>query len=189
MMIYAQRPNATACAEYDFWNEKMRRYVMRGSSGIALIDTSGDKARLRYVFDVADTAELEKARRPRLWQYRPEHQRSVSAALEARFGVSGQQGFATQIEAVSSLLAAAYWDDNQEDLLRIVDGSVLEEYDKGGGNDLHQAIPLRHVCRHASPAFLHGTSDTWLSAPAPHCCAASPHGRRGRGGAIPGIGR
>ena len=92
MMIYAQRPNATACAEYDFWNEKMRRYVMRGSSGIALIDTSGDKARLRYVFDVADTAELEKARRPRLWQYRPEHQRSVSAALEARFGVSGQQG-------------------------------------------------------------------------------------------------
>ena len=130
MMIYAQRPNATACAEYDFWNEKMRRYVMRGSSGIALIDTSGDKARLRYVFDVADTAELEKARRPRLWQYRPEHQRSVSAALEARFGVSGQQGFATQIEAVSSLLAAAYWDDNQEDLLRIVDGSVLEEYDK-----------------------------------------------------------
>ena len=64
MMIYAQRPNATACAEYDFWNEKMRRYVMRGSSGIALIDTSGDKARLRYVFDVADTAELEKARRP-----------------------------------------------------------------------------------------------------------------------------
>ena len=128
MMIYAQRPNATACAEYDFWNEKMRRYVMRGSSGIALIDTSGDKARLRYVFDVADTAELEKARRPRLWQYRPEHQRSVSAALEARFGVSGQQGFATQIEAVSSLLAAAYWDDNQEDLLRIVDGSVREEY-------------------------------------------------------------
>lgn len=130
MMIYAQRPNATACAEYDFWNEKMRRYVMRGSTGIALIDTSGDKARLRYVFDVADTAELEKARRPQLWLYRPEHQRSVSAALEARFGISGQQGFATQIEAVSSLLAAAYWDDNQKDLLRIVDGSVLEEYDK-----------------------------------------------------------
>ena len=59
---------------------------------------------------------------------------------------------------------------------------------KGGGNDLHQAISLRHVCRHASPAFLHGTSDTWLSAPAPHCCAASPHERRERGGAIPGIG-
>ena len=84
MMIYAQRPNATACAEYDFWNEKMRRYVMRGSSGIALIDTSGDKACLRYVFDVADTAELENARRPQLWQYRPEHQERVAAALEAR---------------------------------------------------------------------------------------------------------
>ena len=60
---------------------------------------------------------------------------------------------------------------------------------EGGGNDLYQAIPLQHVCRHASPAFLHGTSDTWLSAPAPHCCAASPHEWRGRSGAILGIGR
>ena len=130
MMIYAQRPNATACAEYDFWNEKMRRYVMRGSKGIALIDTRGDKARLRYVFDVADTAELENARRPQLWQYRPEHQADVAAALETRYGASGKYGFATQIELVSSLLAQTYWDENQEDLLRIVDGSVLEEYDK-----------------------------------------------------------
>lgn len=60
---------------------------------------------------------------------------------------------------------------------------------KGGGNDLHQAIPLRYIYRHASPAFLHRTSDTWLSAPAPHCCAASLHEWRRRGGTIPGIGR
>lgn len=98
MMIYAQRPDATACAEYDFWNDKMRRYVMRGSSGIALINTSGYKARLRYVFDVSDTEELENARRPQLWKYRPEHQQSVAAALEARYGFSGKLGFATQIE-------------------------------------------------------------------------------------------
>lgn len=53
MMIYAQRPDATACAEYDLWNEKMGRYVRRGSKGIALIDDSGDRLRLRYVFDVS----------------------------------------------------------------------------------------------------------------------------------------
>ena len=58
LMIYAQRPNATACAEYDFWKDRMGRYVQRGSTGIALIDTSGYRPRLRYVFDVTDTAAL-----------------------------------------------------------------------------------------------------------------------------------
>lgn len=57
IMIHAQRPDATACAEYDFWNKKMGRFVRRGSTGIALIDTSGQKPQLRYVFDVADTGE------------------------------------------------------------------------------------------------------------------------------------
>ena len=52
LMIYAQRPDATACAEYDLWNEKMGRYVRRGSKGIALVDDSGDRPRLRYVFDI-----------------------------------------------------------------------------------------------------------------------------------------
>ena len=55
LMIYMQRPEATACAEYDFWNEKMGRYVRRGSTGIALIDATGYKPRLKYVFDVSDT--------------------------------------------------------------------------------------------------------------------------------------
>ncbi len=129
MMIYAQRPDATACAEYEFWNEKMRRYVLRGAKGIALIDTSGDKAHLRYVFDVSDTGGLENARRPRLWQYRPEHQRSVAAALETRYGISGAEGFADQLEKISANLAAEYWEDHQKDILGIVDGSFLEEYD------------------------------------------------------------
>lgn len=61
MMIYAQRPDATACAEYDLWNDKMNRYVRRGSKGIALLDERGDKLRLRYVFDVADTGTRENS--------------------------------------------------------------------------------------------------------------------------------
>ena len=66
-MIYAQKPDATACADYDLWNKQMRRYVRRGSRGIALIDTSGDNPRLKYVFDVADTGGRETSRRPFLW--------------------------------------------------------------------------------------------------------------------------
>ena len=58
LMIYAQRPDATACAEYDLWNEKMGRYVRRGSKGIALVDDSGDRPRLRYVFDISDTGNI-----------------------------------------------------------------------------------------------------------------------------------
>ena len=57
-MIYAQRPEATACAEWDFWNQRMRRYIRRGSKGIALIDASQGRPVLRYVFDVSDTCLL-----------------------------------------------------------------------------------------------------------------------------------
>ena len=129
LLIYAQRPDATACADYDLWNKQMRRYVMRGAKGIALIDTSTGKNRVRYVFDVSDTGERENARRPWLWQYRPEHQQTVAAALEKHFGISGEGGLADQLEQIASVLAGDYWKDHEYELTRIVDGSFLEEYD------------------------------------------------------------
>ena len=89
MMIYAQRPDATACAEYDLWNEKMGRYVRRGSKGIALVDDSGDKPRLRYVFDISDTGTREHSRTPWLWQLEEQHIGPVSAMLERSYGVAG----------------------------------------------------------------------------------------------------
>ena len=73
LMIYAQRPDATACADYELWNKRMGRYVRRGSTGIALLDDSGDRVRLRYVFDVSDTGEREHSRRPFLWKLEDEH--------------------------------------------------------------------------------------------------------------------
>ena len=100
----------------------MRRYVMRGAKGIALIDTSTGENKVRYVFDVSDIGERENARRPWLWQYRPEHQQPVTAALESRYGVSGENGLAEQLENIAAQLAEDYWNDNQADLLRIVDG-------------------------------------------------------------------
>ena len=68
LMIYAQRPDATACAEYDVWNNKMNRYVRRGSKGIALLDESGGYPRLHYIFDVSDTASRRNALYSDLWE-------------------------------------------------------------------------------------------------------------------------
>ena len=129
LMIYMQRPEATACAEYDFWNEKMGRYVRRGSTGIALIDATGYKPRLKYVFDVSDTGGKENARRVNLWELKDAHTDSVSAMLERNYGVSGKNGLAEQFESVASRLASEYWRDHSRDILGIVADSYLEEYD------------------------------------------------------------
>ncbi len=131
LMIYAQRPDATACADYDLWNQKMRRYVRRGSKGIALLDTSRGRPRLKYVFDISDTGEGANARRPFLWEYRPEeHREVVTEALEHRFEVTGEQGLVHQLEGIASQLATEYWEEHQRDILDIVDGSFLEGYDE-----------------------------------------------------------
>ena len=128
MMIYAQRPDATACAEYDLWNEKMGRYVRRGSKGIALVDDSGDRPRLRYVFDISDTGTREHSRTPWLWQLEEQHIGPVSAMLERSYGVVGDD-LAQQLSDVAGKLASEYWDEHQQDFRYIVDGSFLEEYD------------------------------------------------------------
>ena len=129
MMIYAQRPDATACAEYDLWNEKMGRYVRRGSKGIALVDDSGDRPRLRYVFDISDTGTREHSRTPWLWQLEEQHIGPVSAMLERNYGVAGDN-LAQQLTDVAGKLASEYWDEHQQDFRYIVDGSFLEEYDE-----------------------------------------------------------
>ena len=129
LLIYAQRPDATACAEYDFWNERMRRYVRRGSTGIAIIDNSGGKPFLRYVFDVSDTGGDEETR-PRLWQYQEEHREAVSAALAQRFDApAGDGSLPEQLEKIAVQFMADYWYEHKQDILDIVDGSFLAEYD------------------------------------------------------------
>ena len=129
LLIYAQRPDATACAEYDLWNEKMGRYVRRGSKGIALVDDSGDKPRLRYVFDITDTGTREHSRTPWLWKLEEQHRDSVSAMLERTYDVSGDD-LAGQLTEVAGKLAGEYWTEHRQDFLYIVDDSFLEEYDE-----------------------------------------------------------
>ena len=129
MMIYAQRPDATACAEYDLWNNRMGRYIRRGSKGIALVDDSGDRPRLRYVFDISDTGTREHSRTPWLWTLNEEHTAPVMAMLERNYDVSGGD-LAQQLADVAAKLAEEYWADHRRDILPIVDGSFLEEYDE-----------------------------------------------------------
>lgn len=140
LLIFAQKPEATACAGYEVWNETMNRYVRRGTKGIALIDSSGDNPRMKYVFDVSDTGGGANARRPFLWEYRPEHQEAVTTALENRFGKSGRISFAFQLEDIAGELIENWLDEHQRDLRGIVDGSFLEEYDEDN---------LRAVFKHA----------------------------------------
>ena len=130
LMIYKQRPDATACAEYDLWNKTMRRYVRRGSKGIALVDNTGSRPKLRYVFDVSDTGERENSRPVNLWSMREEYVPAVQDALEQAYGVEAGAGLEEQIEKISSQLASGYWDDNKEVILGIVDDSFLYGYDE-----------------------------------------------------------
>ncbi len=129
-MIYKQRPDATACAEYDLWNKTMRRYVRRGSKGIALVDNTGSRPKLRYVFDVSDTGERENSRPVNLWSMREEYVPAVQDALERAYGVGAGAGLEEQIGAIASRLAAEYWEENKDSILGIVDDSFLYGYDE-----------------------------------------------------------
>ena len=132
LLIFAQRPDATACADYDTWNTRMHRYVKRGGHGIALIDESGGYPRVKHVFDITDTGTGPNSLTPYLWNLQPEHFRTVSDALAQRFGiVSGDENaLLAQLRAVYSYLTAEFLENNFTDILRIVDNSLLSGYDE-----------------------------------------------------------
>ena len=131
LMIYAQRPDATACADYDIWNNRMNRYVRRGSKGIALLDESSGYPRLHYVFDVSDTGVRRNSRDPEVWQYNDDLKQPVSEMLAATYGISGER-VSQQLADVAGKLVADYWDNNGGDIRAIVDGSLLMDYDDAG---------------------------------------------------------
>ena len=124
LMIYAQRPDATACADFDIWNNRMNRYVRRGAKGIALLDESGGYPRLHYVFDVSDTAPRRNALYPDLWQINESLKEPVRSMLAENYGVHSES-FGQQLADVAGKLVQSYWDNNSSDILGIVDGSYF----------------------------------------------------------------
>ena len=131
LMIYAQRPDATACADFDIWNNRMNRYVRRGAKGIALLDESSGFSRLHYVFDVSDTAPRRNALYPDLWQINESLKEPVRSMLAENYGVHSES-FGQQLADVAGKLVADYWDNNGGDIRAIVDGSLLMDYDEAG---------------------------------------------------------
>ena len=131
LMIYAQRPDATACADFDIWNNRMNRYVRRGSKGIALLDESSGFPRLHYVFDVSDTGVRRNSRDPEVWQFNDDLKQPVSEMLSKTYGIGGER-VSQQLADIAGKLVADYWDNNGGDIRAIVDGSLLMDYDEAG---------------------------------------------------------
>ena len=131
LMIYAQRPDATACADFDIWNNRMNRYVRRGSKGIALLDESSGYPRLHYVFDVSDTGVRRNSRDPERWEMNDDLFKPVSEMLTAEYGISHER-LSQQLVNIAEKLVNDYWDNNSGDILNIVDGSFFDDYDSSG---------------------------------------------------------
>ena len=131
LMIYAQRPDATACADFDIWNNRMNRYVRRGAKGIALLDESSGYPRLHYVFDVSDTGVRHNSRDPERWELNDDLFKPVSDMLVQEYGISHER-LSQQLVNIAEKLVNDYWDNNSNDILNIVDGSFFDDYDSSG---------------------------------------------------------
>ena len=130
VLIHAQRPDASACAEYDVWTGRMGRYVRRGARGIALVDYSGDAPRLRYVFDVSDTGARRSSRPFRPWTVNDENLAEVQLGLKQDFGADGEW-LPGQLQDAARDLAEMYFDAHRHDISAIVDGTFMTGYDEG----------------------------------------------------------
>ena len=130
ILIYAQRPDASACAEYDVWTGRMGRYVKRGARGIALVDYSGDAPRLRYVFDVSDTGARRSSRPFRPWSVNDANLSEVQLGLRQDFGAEGEW-LSSQLQDAARDLAEMYFDAHRHDIGAIIDGSLMAGYDEG----------------------------------------------------------
>ena len=143
LLIYAQRPDATACASIEIWNDKMHCWVNKGAKGIALIDEEGSPyTGLRYVFDISD---VHKARRigrfPQLWEMREEHQEAVLDRLEGIYGDTNKEaGFTDRIREIAARIAQDCYGELASDMEYLKEGSFLEELD-----ELNVAVRIRET--------------------------------------------
>ncbi len=143
LLIYAQRPDATACASIEIWNDKMHCWVNKGAKGIALIDEEGSPyTGLRYVFDISD---VHKARRigrfPQLWEMKEEHQEAVLDRLEGIYGDTNKEaGFTDRIREIAARIAQDCYGELASDMEYLKEGSFLEELD-----ELNVAVRVRET--------------------------------------------
>ena len=128
LMIHVQRPDATACAGYDLWRDKMHRHVRYRAKGIAIISQVNGVPTLRYVFDISDTQPDANARIPYIWQYREEHQAVLSKTMEDCFSIPAYKGVPLQLATVAARFAGQYWEVYREKILQAVQNTLLQTY-------------------------------------------------------------
>ena len=148
LLIHAQRPDATACASLELWNEKMNRWVNRGAKGIALIDDTGPRRRLRYVFDISDTHMVRGGRTPNLWRIEDAQKEAVLDHLADAYGLA--EGDTADLNFALSAIAYQLTGENLEEamdgLLYETEGTFLEGLDEDtirGQRFLYAGCPLR----------------------------------------------
>ena len=130
LLIHAQNPQSTAVAGFDIWTKRMKRYIRRGSKGMALVHVDNGYPRIQYVFDVADTGIKNNSHNLVLWQYKDEYREAVTTALEERFGVACDNGFPDQLEDIATKLGTDYWNDYKSQIMFELSGSSLEGMDE-----------------------------------------------------------
>ena len=130
LLIHAQRPDATACAEYDLWNNAMHRYVRRGTKGIGLLVPGQQGMAVRYVFDVSDTGERRNARQVEPWSLSEAALPAVQHMLEHTYFADASMGLADQFVHLAARQALSYWQDHSRDIIDSVDNSALSGYDR-----------------------------------------------------------
>ena len=130
LLIYAQRPDATACAGYELWNNTMHRYIRRGSKGIALLTAGSGGMGVRYVFDVLDTGTRRESRDIEPWRITEQTEQPVRRMLKEAYNADAEMPLVEQIQQISSQQALAYWREHRRDILDSVADSFLSEYDE-----------------------------------------------------------
>ena len=129
LLIYAQRPNATACAYMERWNEKMHRWVNAGSTGIAVIRSQNGERKLGYLFDIADTHPVKGAKQPWTWQLSPEYEAVVSQAFAEQYGTVALEDIPSQLMEYAARAAAEHCKEYLSDMQYRKTNSFLEELD------------------------------------------------------------
>ena len=132
LLIHAQRPKATACASLELWNEKMLRWVNRGAKGIALLDETMQKTRLRYVFDIQDTHKVKGGRTPYLWQLQEKQQDALLNHLEEVYGLEAKDAgnLSDALMATAKYMVEENLDEYLDGLTYVIEGTYLEELEE-----------------------------------------------------------
>ena len=145
LMIYAQRPDASACAAYELWNGTMHRYIRRGAKGIALLNPTANGMRIRYVFDVSDTGTRADSRNVDVWQLTEAAEPAVRKMLAEEFSADASMRLVQQIEQLAERQALAYWNEHRRDILDSVEDSALSEYDDFAAGGFSRGHGLEHA--------------------------------------------